>query len=150
MMKLYEKHAAIRDKFEILAFHDARAKTFEELDEKLAPIIEERWGGKALPFPILLDATRKTVNAYGISAFPTNVLIDPEGRVVKGNAEKNFEKKLEEMKARLAAEKDPDKRKQLEKNVAKAEANVRAFEPRPEVQPKRPKRPKKPRKPKKK
>jgi hypothetical protein len=96
-MALYEKYAAIRDKFEVLAFHDATAKTFEELDEKLESIIEKRWRGKALPFPILLDPTRATLRAFGISAYPTNILIDPEGNIVKGNAEKNLEKKLEEL-----------------------------------------------------
>ena len=97
-MKLYEKHEALRDKFEVLAFHDPRAKTFEELDEKLERIIEKRWDGKTLPFPILLDATGKTVKAFGIRGYPTNVLIDPEGRVVKGHAPRSIlEKKLEEL-----------------------------------------------------
>jgi hypothetical protein len=98
-MKLYEKHASLRDRFQVLAFHDATVRNFAELDEKLAPVIEKRWGGRTLPFPILLDPSRATVNAYGISAYPTNVLIDPEGRVVRGNAEKLLEKKLEEMAA---------------------------------------------------
>ncbi len=96
-MALYEKYATIQDKFEVLAFHDATVKTFEELDEKLEPIIKERWDGKALPFPILLDPTRATLKAFGISAYPTNILIDPEGKIVKGNAEKNLEKRLEEL-----------------------------------------------------
>ena len=96
-MALYEKYAAIRDKFEVLAFHDASVKTLAELDEKLEPIIKERWGGKALPFPILLDPSRATLKAYGISAYPTNILIDPEGRIVKGHAEKTLEKKLAEL-----------------------------------------------------
>jgi hypothetical protein len=103
-MALYEKHAALRDKFEVLAFHDASVRTFEELDEKLAPIIQERWNGKALPFPILLDPSRTTLKAYGISAFPTNVLIDPDGKVVKGNAEKTLEQKLDELAAQAAPE----------------------------------------------
>ena len=106
-MALYEKYAALKDKFEVLAFHDASVNTFEELDEKLAPIIKERWDGKVLPFPILLDPTRTTLKAYGISAFPTNVLIDPDGKVVKGNAEKNLEQNLDEL-APPAAEKKPD------------------------------------------
>ena len=98
-MKLHEKHASLRDRFAVLAFHDATVKDFTELDEKLAPVIEKRWGGKTLPFPILLDPSRATINAFGISAYPTNVLIDPEGRLVKGDAEKLLEKKLEELAA---------------------------------------------------
>ena len=30
-MALYEKYAALRDEFEVLAFHDASVKDFEEL-----------------------------------------------------------------------------------------------------------------------
>ncbi len=99
-MTLYAKYAELRDRFEILAFHDATVKTFAELDEKLAPIIEERWDGKELPFPVLLDPTRKTIKAFGISAYPTNVLIDPEGKVVRGNAEKLLEAKLRDLSER--------------------------------------------------
>jgi hypothetical protein len=32
---------------------------------------------------VLLDATGETTRAYGIRAFPTILLIDPEGRLVK-------------------------------------------------------------------
>ncbi len=95
-MKFYEKHKADRDRYQILAFHDAKAKTFEELDEKLKPVIEKKWKGKSLPFPILLDASGATVKNYGIQAFPTLVLIDPEGRVVKGGSEAMLEEKLKQ------------------------------------------------------
>ena len=60
-------------------------------------VIEKRWEGKTLPFPILLDATGKTVKAFGISAYPTNVLIDPEGRVVKAARRGRAREKLEEL-----------------------------------------------------
>lgn len=86
-MKLYDEYAELRDRFEILAFHDATAKTLDELDRKLARVVASRWGGKALPFPVLLDATGSTVRSFGIRAYPTAVLIDPRGRVVKGDAE---------------------------------------------------------------
>jgi hypothetical protein len=99
-MEFYEAHKADRERFEILAFHDASAKTFEELDEKLKPVVEKRWKGKSLPFPILLDASGQTVKAYGIQAFPTIVLIDPEGRVVKRGSEAMLEEKLKEAKGK--------------------------------------------------
>ncbi|MHC5010122.1 MAG: thioredoxin domain-containing protein [Planctomycetota bacterium] len=94
-MKLYETYAAQREHFEILAFHDATVSSFEELEEKLVPIREKYWEGNRLPFPVLLDATGDTLRAYGISAFPTHVLLDPEGNVVKGNGEKRLEEALE-------------------------------------------------------
>ena len=81
-MRFWDKHAAERERFAILAFHDSSAKDFAELDAKLAPIVANRWNGRALPFPILLDATGETIETWGIHAFPTTVLIDPEGKLV--------------------------------------------------------------------
>jgi len=100
LMEFYETHKADRDRFEILAFHDKTATSFEELDEKLKPVIEKRWKGKSLPFPILLDASGATVKNYGIQGFPTIVLIDPEGRVVKGGSEAMLEEKLKAPKGK--------------------------------------------------
>ncbi|KAF0245657.1 MAG: hypothetical protein FD180_1435 [Planctomycetota bacterium] len=93
-MEFYEKHKDQRDRFEILAFHDARAKSFEELDEKLKPIIRDKWGGKSLPFPILLDASGDTIRKLGIHSFPTVILINPEGKLVKGGGEAMLEEEL--------------------------------------------------------
>ncbi len=93
-MKLYEEHRDARDRFEILAFHDATVKTLAEMDAKLTRTVAEVWKGKPLPFPILLDATGKTIRELEIRAFPTLVLIDPKGRVVEGGDEKMLAKKL--------------------------------------------------------
>ncbi len=100
LMEFYEKHKADRDRFEVLTFHDATAKSFAELDKKLKPIIEKTWQGKRLPFPILLDASGATVKRYGIQGFPTILLIDPEGRLVKGGSEAVLEEKLREPKGK--------------------------------------------------
>ena len=97
-MEFYEDHAADRDRFEILAFHDGRAKSFEELDEKMAPIEQVKWKGKKLPFPILLDASGDTVREWGVRSFPTLLLIDPEGKLVKGGTMEMLEKALREGK----------------------------------------------------
>jgi hypothetical protein len=94
LIRFYEEHRDHRDKFEILAFHDASAKSFEELDPKLVPLQQTYWQGKPLPFPILLDSTGRTIEEYGIHAFPTVILIDPEGRLVKGGGEAMLESKL--------------------------------------------------------
>ena len=58
-------------------------------------IIEKVWK-KDLPFPVLLDASGKTIKRWGISAYPTLVLIDPEGNLVKGGGERMLEQKLKE------------------------------------------------------
>ncbi|MBC8329691.1 MAG: hypothetical protein ISR76_06300 [Planctomycetes bacterium] len=96
-MKLYDEYADLRDRFEILAFHDATVGSFEELDRKLAPVIERRWK-RTLPFPILLDATGATVKRLGIRSFPTHVLVDPAGKVVRGG-DKLLEQKLRQARA---------------------------------------------------
>ena len=87
LMQLWDEYPDDRDKFAFLAFHDSRAKDFRELDEKLKPIVASTWGGRELPFPILLDATGETVREYGIHTWPTTILIDPAGNVVRGGEE---------------------------------------------------------------
>ena len=87
LVTLYERHRSKRDRFEILALHDATAKTFDELDAKLTPIVKDAWKGEALPFPILLDATGETVKRYEIRGYPTTWLVDPEGNLQIGSEE---------------------------------------------------------------
>jgi hypothetical protein len=101
-MALHDKYESLHERFTILAFHDASAKTLEELDDKLAPTVRDAWDGRQLPFPILMDSSGDTIRNYGISAFPTVILIDPEGKLVKGGGEK----KLEEILAEMAAKAD--------------------------------------------
>lgn len=83
LIDFYEDHAAHRDQFEILAFHDQRVKSLQELDEALTAIIRVNWRGRRLPFPILLDDSGTTVKNYGIESFPTALVIDPNGHLVK-------------------------------------------------------------------
>jgi len=87
LMQLYDEYPDDRDKFVFLAFHDKQAKDFDELDAKLVPIVRDTWDGRNLPFPILLDSTGQTVEEYGIRSWPTTILIDPEGKVVRGSEE---------------------------------------------------------------
>jgi AhpC/TSA family len=98
LIEFYEKHADQRDDFEILAFHDGTVKSFAELDPKLEPLIKDPWKGKSLPFPILLDASGQTIKDWGVHAFPTTVLIDPDGHLVEGGGEEMLKDRLAEMK----------------------------------------------------
>ena len=98
-MDLYEAHEKHRDKFEIIAFHDGRVKDFPELDKKLESIKKSVWGGKDLPFPILLDASGETIKTFGIDKFPTTILIDPEGKLVGEAGEDALEAKLPKLPA---------------------------------------------------
>jgi hypothetical protein len=79
-MEFHEKHPELRDKYEIVTFHGHGAKSIEELRPHLTQLEENVWKRK-FPFPILLDNTEETVKNWGIFAYPTVVLIDPQGRV---------------------------------------------------------------------
>jgi hypothetical protein len=100
LIKFNERHAADRNRYQLFAFHEPSAKTFADLDPKMAPLKEQHWGGKDLPMPILLDASGETMKRYGISGFPTKILIDPQGRVVRGGNDKVLEEMLKKEKAR--------------------------------------------------
>jgi hypothetical protein len=94
LIDLYEAHKKDRDKFEILAFHDGTVKDFKELDQKTKGPREKYWNGRDLPFPVLLDATGQTIKDWGVRAFPTTLLIDPDGKLVGKAGEEELEKKL--------------------------------------------------------
>ncbi len=93
MIDFYD--SAKSDRFAIIAFHDGTVKNFDELDSKLVDIKAKNWKGRDLPFPILLDASGETIKQYGITAFPTTILIDPEGRLVGEGSETTLAKMLE-------------------------------------------------------
>jgi hypothetical protein len=94
LIDLYEEHKDHRDNFEILAFHDNTVKDFTELDKKLVKVKAANWGGRDLPFPILLDATGATIQTWGITHFPTTVLIDPQGKLIGEVGADALEQKL--------------------------------------------------------
>ena len=96
LMRFFDQHQSDRDRFAILAFHDASVKDFAELDAKLAPIVTGMWKGRTLPFPILLDSTGETIASWGIKGYPTTVLIDPEGNLVGEAGEEQLAAALEQ------------------------------------------------------
>ncbi len=95
--KLIDLHEKYHNKgLVIIGIHDDSIKSMKELNEKLSGLSEKRWDGKEIPFVVALDGggnckiegTKLTVRgattaAYGIQSFPTMVLIDKEGKVVK-------------------------------------------------------------------
>jgi thiol-disulfide isomerase/thioredoxin len=92
---LYDRYTDLRDRFEILAFHGPGANTLAELDPLLRSLVKNKWKGRDLPFPILMDATGATVRDWGVTVYPSTVLLDPEGRVVRGGSVKLLGEKLE-------------------------------------------------------
>jgi hypothetical protein len=79
-MEFHEKHPELRNKYEIVTFHGHGAKSYEELLPHLIKLEAEVWK-KPFPFPILFDQSEEALKAWGIMAYPTVVLIDPEGRI---------------------------------------------------------------------
>jgi thiol-disulfide isomerase/thioredoxin len=98
LMKFYEDHKRDRDRFEILAVcidPDDELKSMADVDRRLEPIIKNVWGGNRLPFPVLLDQTFQTWERFGLSGMGEILLVDPQGRLVKGD-DSVLARKLEE------------------------------------------------------
>ncbi|OJW17877.1 MAG: peroxiredoxin [Planctomycetales bacterium 71-10] len=103
LIDFYEEHEADRDKFEILALHDGSVKDLVEMDAKTEATKTSIWRGRDLPFPVLLDAGPggeegaghgATVDALQIQAFPTSLLVDPDGILVGETNAEMLAKKL--------------------------------------------------------
>ena len=81
LIDLHDRHLD-DERVAIIAFHNKSVATLEELDTKLEKVREKHWQGRTLPFPVLLDKTGTTISKFGIRAYPTLLLLDPEGRLV--------------------------------------------------------------------
>ena len=94
LMQLHDKFS--KHDLIIIAVHDDSLGSIEELQQKLKVLSEERWSGQQISFAIALDgggetkiegtdrsARGATSAAYGIQAWPTSILIDRNGNVVK-------------------------------------------------------------------
>ena len=99
LMKFYDQH---KDHgLAVIGVHVDRpgeevVDSVDKLDAKLAEVRKELWKGRDLPFPIALAHARQVPygprvvgNAfcqasadYGVTSYPTQVLIDPQGRIV--------------------------------------------------------------------
>jgi thiol-disulfide isomerase/thioredoxin len=89
LMEFHELHEQQQDQFQILAFcldKDREFASIDELDRQLQPVIKNVWGGKSLPFPVLLDSSFRTWESFGLEGAGELLLIDPNGHLVKGDA----------------------------------------------------------------
>jgi thiol-disulfide isomerase/thioredoxin len=95
--KLIDLHEKYHEKgLVIIGIHDDKKNTVEDLEKEIQRLSKERWNGRKIPFAVALDgggrceiagtkltASGATTAAYGIQAWPTMVLIDKQGKVVK-------------------------------------------------------------------
>ncbi|MGQ0615199.1 MAG: peroxiredoxin family protein [Planctomycetaceae bacterium] len=103
LMAFCEEFKDRRGEFEIVAFHDATAKTLAEVAERTEQVKREVWGGRDLPFPVLVDATGTTIETYEIRMFPTVLLIDPQGNLVRHGSEAMLRQRLRESSPEVMA-----------------------------------------------
>jgi len=87
LCKFYEAHKTQRDHFELVSICcvDPSTPTMADLDRELKPIVKAVWGGKELPFPVALDNSFATMQNFGVEFLGATLLIDPAGRLVKGD-----------------------------------------------------------------
>jgi hypothetical protein len=101
LIKFYEEHQPQRDRFEILSLCidvEGELKSVADLDKRLESIVKHVWG-KPQPFPVLLDSSFTTWQRFGLPGLGTAILIDPEGKLMKGD-ESVLAEKLKEPAAR--------------------------------------------------
>jgi thiol-disulfide isomerase/thioredoxin len=93
LMKLYDAYPG--QDVAIIAIHDSSLKNLDKLRDKTESARKKLWKGRDLPFRLALagggvtkiEGTENSVNGqviadYGITAFPTTLLIDRQGNVV--------------------------------------------------------------------
>ncbi|UCG55907.1 MAG: TlpA family protein disulfide reductase [Phycisphaerales bacterium] len=113
---------AIHDAFSergliVLGVHDDSVASVEEMDEKLTKVRDRIWLGRDLPFPVALDgggerrikgtdhtAKGVTTAAYGITSYPTTVLIGPDGRIVERFHAPSLDEKIAYLEELLGAQ----------------------------------------------
>ncbi len=90
MIAFYNDNAEHRSRFEVIGICidiTGEINSVKNLDSKLSPVRDKVWGGKGIPFPIVLDNTFRTWERFGITGLGTDVLIDPRGNFVEGGVE---------------------------------------------------------------
>ncbi|MFO1095173.1 MAG: redoxin domain-containing protein [Planctomycetaceae bacterium] len=102
-----------------LAIHDPHALTREELDAKLAEIAKSVWQGRALTFPVMIDAatddddrTGVTGERYDVREWPTLIVIDRDGHVAGAVTHDRLREKIQSLlpEKRQGAKKGADNR----------------------------------------
>ncbi len=113
----------------VIGIHDDSLESIDELDEKLATAREKIWMGRDLNFPIALDgggetkihgtdrtARGATTAAYGITSFPTTVLIGRDGEVIEEFHAPSLDEKIAKLEKLLGVEaKKPEWRLRFDK-----------------------------------
>ncbi|APW62011.1 redoxin domain-containing protein [Paludisphaera borealis] len=87
LARFYEDHQADRNRFEVVAVcidDDEASTSMAAVDRKLENVVKHVWGGKALPFPVVLDASYQSMENFGVTRFGP-LLVDPDGDLILGD-----------------------------------------------------------------
>ncbi len=112
MPELMKLHDELHDQgLEIIAVHDSSLPSLEELNKQLEAPKKNLWNGRDLPFRVAIagkdsDSQQETqgtaISDYGINAFPTTLLLAPDGtvvsRIMPHEAEQNRQKIIKLLK----------------------------------------------------
>jgi beta-lactamase regulating signal transducer with metallopeptidase domain/thiol-disulfide isomerase/thioredoxin len=113
LMKIYDIYP--EDKVVIIAVHDATVKSMDQLLANVEPARKQHWNGRELPFrialagggPTKIEGTQMSVNGeviadYGITAFPTTLLINKQGKLVAHLKHNDVDAAIEQINHLLA------------------------------------------------
>ncbi len=92
---IYKSMPDQRDQFEILAIHSPDGQSREKIADRLMGLTRDQWNGVEPPFPLIFDTTGRTHRAYGVEAYPTTLLINPEGKLVGRITPEEFRDRLQ-------------------------------------------------------
>jgi thiol-disulfide isomerase/thioredoxin len=94
LMAYYAAHAKDRSRFEIVAVYAPDGKSLAGIKTAYDTTVARAWDGKTPPFPLVFDSTGATHKRWGVEAYPTTLLIDPQGRLVGAATIDDLAKKL--------------------------------------------------------
>jgi len=95
LIAFYERNARLRAQFEIIAVHSPDGASLAAIQPQYERLVKA-WKGKSIPFPLLFDSSGETHKRWGIEAYPTNILVDREGRIAGAGG-------LDELASRIGA-----------------------------------------------
>jgi thiol-disulfide isomerase/thioredoxin len=82
LFKFYNENAANRSRFEIIGVHSPEAKNLGNIKSALDALVKGKWKGQKPPYPLAFDSSGETHKKWGISAYPTKVLVGADGKII--------------------------------------------------------------------
>lgn len=131
----------------VIGIHDDSVESIDEMDKKLAKAREKIWMGHDLNFPIALDGggetkihgTDRTVRgattaAYGVTLFPTTVLIGRDGKVIEKFHAPSLDEKIAKLEKLLGVQaKKPEWRVRFDSVYRLADGQLLRHIPEPYI-----------------